>query len=207
MSYPKTPVIGLQTPDNAGIPGARGGDYADIVTNDQTLSSSLSNLDAFAGLMSASCYSIFGPSSGSLADLLAGGNNDGFGAEFTRTDRVIQEVVAWVANTGSGGVTTVDVLIQQGAVQPANFASIFQTNATRPCISGGLGGTQAALTIGPSGSSKTFVSGSTMLWPAGTLMQVKMTTAAGASGASLSKASGLTVQVFWKPSASFYAGA
>lgn len=200
MSYPVSKVLGLQIPDTAAVPP----DYSDKVANDQALSSSIANLDLFGGLMTGSSYSIFGPSSGSLADLLAGANNDGFGAEYTRTDRVIQEVVAWVANTGSGGVTTVDVQIQQGSVQPANFSSIFTNNSLRPVISGGLGGAQASLTIGPSGSSKTFVSGSNMVWAAGSLMRVLMTTAAGQVGASPSRATGLTVQVFWKPSASFY---
>lgn len=200
MPYNNTGILQLQIPDTSDTPATS---YVDKLYDDQLLSSSLAILDNWSGLMTGSCYSIFGPSSGSLADLLAGGNNDGFGMEYSRTDRVIQEVVCWVNNTGSGGVTAVDVLIQQGVVQPANFSSIFAAGASKPGISGGLGGTvQPAATLGNRGLPASFVSGSNTVWPKNTLLQVKMATAAGVGGASPGRASGLTVQVFWKPSGS-----
>ncbi len=163
---------------------------------EQSLNAGRQNIDQMAGCLTASCFTSFAVSSS--FDGIAGGS-DGW-AEYTRTDRVIQEVVAWAAQSGSGGVTTIDIQIQQGP--GGNFSSIF----------GPLGGpTNAAMRVALSSSLLNYglaksgqanmVSGSNMVWKAGTLMKCLFTTAAGAPGGSAQK--NIVTQVYWSPSASF----
>lgn len=156
------------------------------------------NTDQFAAFATGSMYSLF-QISGSTSDNL--GDAGGLGAEYNRAcDRVIQEVVAFAATSGSGGVSTIDVLVQQGV--GGNFSSIFgplggpTNNAMRVALSSSAGNYGLA----KSGQSN-MVSGSNMVWPKGTLLKCQLVTAAGAAGVSGQK--GLIVQVFWSPSGSY----
>lgn len=114
------------------------------------------------------------------------------GSAYARVDHVIREVVCWAAASGSGGVSRVDVDVQQGPA--GNFSSIFSDNAFKPALSSSLGNYGLA-------RGATFVSGSNMRWPAGTLIRAQLETAAGAGG--LSAQSGICVQVFYTPSGSY----
>ena len=147
-------------------------------------------VNEFAGLVTGS-FSLTFKTSGSSAGLL--GQNAGvIGAAYTREDNVIREVVAWAASSGSGGVTRIDVDIQQGVA--GNFSSIFSNSAFKPAVSSSLGNYGIA-------RSASFVSGSDMVWRAGTLIRAQLETAAGVEAASAQ--SGLTVQVFYTPSGSY----
>jgi hypothetical protein len=160
------------------------------------ISGAFEAIDQFVGQVTGSAYfTAFILNTGSAADLQTSVGAGFVGAEYNRSqDRIITEVVAWAQNSGSGGVSTVDVLVQQGQVFPANFGSIFTNNALRPAVSSSLGN------FGISKSS-TFVSGSNMVWKAGTLLQAKLLTAAVGTG--VNAQNGLTVQVYWKPSSSW----
>ena len=155
------------------------------------------NVDQMAGLLTSSCYSNFTVSSS--FDGLAGGSD--VWAEFTRTDRILQEVVCWAAASGSGGVTTVDIQVQ-GTPGAAAFTSIFgplggpANSAMKPALSASLGN------YGLARSGQTLMtSGSNTVWKAGSLMKCVFSTAAGAVGGSAQK--NIVVQVFWSPSGSF----
>lgn len=198
MSYPNTPVLGLQVPDTAGD----GLGYGDRLGDDQQLSSSLTAIDTFAGNMTGSaCFTMFCPASGSVMDLSPGGTDAAagvLGVEYNRScDRVIQEVVAFVAASGSNpaAVARVDVGIQQGTTFPANFGSIFTNAVFKPVISGSTGAYTPA-------KASTFVSGTNTVWRAGTLLKANVDLASGIA-AGLGAMRGLTVQVFWKPTGSY----
>lgn len=195
MAYPNTVVLQLPVPDTAGVPT----DYQDRLGNDQALSASHVVIDQFAaGMTGSACYTIWAIATGSATDFQGlGGLNNILGLEFNRSqDRVIQEVVAYHIASGSGGVTTVDVLVQQGATQPANFSTVFKSanNADKLALSSSAGNFGIA-------RQAAFVSGSNMVWPKGTLLQAKILTTAGGTG--LNAETGLTVQIFWKPSGSY----
>lgn len=198
MPYPNTSVLQLGVPDEASAPKTS---YVDTLTNDQLLSGSLVAVDQFAAAMTGSaCFTVFCPQTGSVLDLSIGGTDQAagiMGTEFNPLqDRVITNVVGWSSASGSNpaGVVRVDVLVQQGAVQPANFSSIFSNNTFKLAISGSSAN-------GPV-STKTFVSGTNMVWPKGTLLQAKADATNGL-GAGLSAMRGVTVQIFWKPSGSY----
>ncbi len=155
-------------------------------------------LDQFAANTTASLYSLF-QISGSTSDNL--GDAGGVGAEFNRSnDRILQEVVAFAVTSGSGGVTTIDVQVQNPG--GGTFSSIFgplggpANAAMQVALSSSLGNYGLAR----SGQTK-MVSGSNMVWPKGTSMKGVLTTAAGAAGGSGQK--GLIIQVFWAPSGSY----
>lgn len=157
----------------------------------EELDNNLEKINEFAADLTGSMVTRFSVS-GAIVDRLS---DAGFiGASFTNTDRVITEVIAYAGTSGSGGVTRIDVQIQQGSVQPANFSSIFSNNAYKPALSSSIGNL-----IPVSGS--TFVSGSNMLWRARSMLKVIADTAAGATG--LSGQDNVTVEVFWKPSGSY----
>lgn len=197
MSYPNTPVLDLQVTDTAADSPL---DYSSRVNDDQQLSSSLAAIDTFAGNVTGSMGFTMFMLSGSVSDML--GDSGIIGSEYNRLcDRVIQEVIAWATTSGSGGVTTIDVLVQQGSVQPANFSTIYLgNNVYRPAVSSSLGNFGMSKT-----GASNFVSGSNMVWKKGSLLQAKLLTVAGAAGVSGQK--NLTVQIFWKPSGSYGAGA
>ncbi len=155
-------------------------------------------IDAFAGKVTGSFCSKFSlhhsgvNSAMNMTHALLPGY---IGSEYSPNNRVIMEVVAWAAKSGSGGVSRVDVQIQQGSTQPANFASIFSNNAFKPAVSASLGDFGRV-------SCTTFVSGTNMVWGASSSLKVVQDTAAGAE-ALLSGQYGLTVEVLWKPSGSY----
>lgn len=190
-----SPVLGLQRAEVASFDLRQ---YTVEVDLENVLNGNRTTLDQFAAYTTSSLYSLF-QISGSTSDNL--GDAGGLGAEYNRSqDRVIQEVIAFAATSGSGGVSTIDVQVQQGP--GGNFASIFgplggpPNNAMRVALSASLGN----YGIARSGQSN-MVSGSNMLWPRGTLLKCQLTTAAGAAGVSGQK--GLIVQVFWTPSGSY----
>lgn len=195
MPYPNTTTLQLQVPDRAAVPS---NDYAGEVGLDQALSSSLVLVDEAVARHTGSCVTTFMPTTGSVLDLI-GGTDMGsgiMGVEYNRgCDRVILEVIGLAHASGSNpaGKAEVDIEVQQGVVQPANFSSIFTNVAFKLAHSGSHG-------LGPSRAS-TFVSGSNMVWRAGSCLRAVIDATSGL-GAGLSAMRGLTVQVFWKPSGS-----
>ncbi len=187
-----TPILGLESPNLESVPPH----YTRDLDSDRCHGNNTAAVDKFAGGVTSSFYSLFWVSSS--FDGPVGGD---VGSEYTRSDRVIQQVVAYAAGSGSGGVTTIDVQVQQGPVAPSNFSSIFGTNggaanaAMKVALSASLGNYGVA-------SSSLFVSGSNMLWPAGTIIKTVFSTAAGAPLAT-STQKGITIQVFWKPSGTY----
>ena len=197
MSYTPTTVLQLQVPDEASAPR---NSYPDQLTNDQQLSSSLVAVDQFAANVTASMFTTFCPTTGSVLDLNIGGTDQGagfIGAEYNRSqDRSILEVIGFTSASGSNpvGVVRVDVQVQQGATQPANYSSIFSANAMKLAVSGSHAN-------GPA-TARTFVSGTDMVWRKGTVLKAVADATSGVQ-AGLSAMRGLTVQVFWKPSGSY----
>lgn len=192
MSYPNTSVLQLPVPDTAAEQPMS---YQGRLANDQALSGALVNLDDNAARVSGSFYSLFSMS-GAVIDVMGSDGGAGvLGVEYTRTPRIIQEVVAWAAASGSGVlVTRLDVQVQQGPA-PANFSSIYSNNAFKPAISSSLGNYGVSRTA-------TFVSGAgAMPWPANTLLKVSVDAAH--AGAGLNAQRHITCQVFWKPSGSY----
>ena len=158
MSYPNTTNLALQVPDRAS---AAKNNFLDQVTLDQQLSASLSILDAAVG----------------AAGVIGSAFNDG-------ANRSISRVVAWAQQSGSGGVSRVDV--QFGLT---TFASIFSNNTFKPAVSSSLGDFGQV-------SKTAFVSGSAQVWPAGTTLKAILDTVAGDATTGAQK--GLVVQVIWK---------
>ncbi len=197
MSYPNTTVMQLPVPDKASSPV---NSYVDRVSDDQLLSSSLVILDQFSAVVTGTLFSTFCPTTGSVLDLNIATNDNGagfVGTEYNRSsDRVILEVVGFTSTSGSNpaGVVRCDVQVQQGAVQPANFSSIFSNNAFKLAVSGSAANGPVV--------ARTFVSGSNMVWPKGTLLKV-VADATNGLQAGLNAMRGLSVQVFWKPSGSY----
>jgi hypothetical protein len=150
----------------------------------------------------SACFTIFAPITGSVMDISPGGTDQGagiLGMEYNRVgNRVLLEAVAYVSATGSNpnGVARVDIQVQQGPVQPANFSTVFLGNATKLAVSGSSG----LSPIKASGAS--FVSGTNTIWPAGTLLLAKVDLASGIQ-AGLGAMRGLVVQLFWKPTGSY----
>ncbi len=187
-----SPVLGLPRLEVASFDLRQ---YSVEVDLENALNQARQNIDQMVGLLTGTCYTDFHVSSS--FDGLAGGAD--VGSAYTRQDRVIQEVVAWAGASGSGGVTTIDVQVQGPA---GNFCSIFgplgaaSNAAMRPALSSSLGN------YGIARSGQTLmVSGSNMVWKAGTLMKCLFTTAAGAVDGSAQK--NIDVYVHWSPSGSF----
>lgn len=198
MPYQNTPVLQLQIPDTTDTPPTS---FVDKLADDQQLSSSLQAIDTWAAAVTGSgFFSMFCPVTGSVLDfnISNGDAGSGFiGGEYNRSiDRIIQEVVGFTSASGSNpaAVIRVDIQIQQGTVQPANFSSIFSNNAFKLAVSGSNQNSPA--------KTSTFVSGSTMVWPRGTVLRAVADASSGVA-AGLGAMRGLTVQVFWKPSGSY----
>lgn len=156
------------------------------------------SIDDFAGRVTGSFEThLWSPGTGSNATiLLNSGLPAGYlGSAYSPIDRVITEVVAWAATSGSGGVTRLDVQIQQGAVQPANFSSIFSNNAFKPALSSSLGNFYRI-------SARTFISGTNMVWAASSSLKVILDTAAG-DATGINGQHGINVVIRWKPSGSY----
>lgn len=159
------------------------------ITGRQAITADLAAIDAFAAHVTASFVTTF-HYSGSAADLLTG---DFGSAHYATADRIVTNVVCWAATSGSGGVTTIDVQKQLGA--GLGFASLFSGSAVaRPALSASVGNYGIV-------STTSFVSGTSPIWSAGTLMRSVVLSAAGGTG--LNGQKGLTVQVFWAPSGSY----
>lgn len=184
-----TPVIDLEDEDTVTHPPH----YTTRVEEDRIVNANADKLDSWAGHCSASFATTLCMSSGSASDNM----DDGaiIGAAYSPTDRVIKEVICWAHKSGSGGVSRIDVDIQQGVA--GNFSSIFSNSAFKPALSSSLGNFGIA-------RSSTFVSGSNTVWPAGTIIRANLETAAGAAG--LSGQKGVTVEIRWTPSGTFGAG-
>lgn len=172
--------------------------YLERCLEDERNLSSLQQIDVFAGKVTGSFQTHFSaPGSGSNATVLLNSVLPAgyLGSAFSPIDRVITEVLAWAATSGSGGVTRIDVQVQQGSTQPANFASIFSNNAYKPALSSSLGSFYRV-------SATNFVSGTNMVWAASSSLKVVLDTAAGdATGANGQH--GINVVVRWKPSGSY----
>lgn len=165
------PVLGASIPN----------DYADNVERERINTANISKLDQYASSLSASLFTMF-CISGSTSDMLASDNY--VGSEYNRVAKTLLEVVAWAQTSGSGGVTRVDVQLQEPGSLTWN--SIFSDAALKPAVSSSLGdfGTSRATVF------------TTSSWAPGCMMRCKLDTAAGAPGISGQK--GLTVQIFYK---------
>lgn len=180
----QTPVLQLQNTQLAdGDPRS----YPFKLDFDTNLFGAHTALDLHAGNMTGSCYTLFTLGSGTISP--AGSVGKDIGAEYTRTNRVLQEVVAFATNSGSGGVTRIDVQVQDSG---GTFNSIFSNNAFKPALSSSLGNYGVA-------KSATFLTSS---WGAGKIIKASLDTAAGDATAANAQ-TGLTVMVFWKPSGSY----
>lgn len=175
MSYTPTNVLQLQVPDEASAPR---NSYPDQLSNDQQLSSSLVALDQFAASVTGSMSSVVFVS-GNLAPF----KTQVVYAEIANTPRVISHVVAFAQNSGSGGVTSVDVELSSSA---AGFQTIFANDAARAKVSSSLGNYGIARSAAPVTAS----------WNAGALMRVVL------YSDTVDQAS-LSVNVMWKPSGSY----
>ncbi len=184
-----TPVIDLETQNIAQSPPH----YTKDLEEDRVNNANSTKLDVWAGEVSGSFSSLLCISSGSASDNLDDGGI--IGVAYTPFDRIIREVVCWAHKSGSGGVSRIDVDIQQGP--NGNFSSIFSNNAFKPALSSSLGNFGLA-------KASTFVSGTNMVWPAGTLVRAHLETAAGAAG--LSGQKGVSVDIRWVPSGSYGSG-
>ncbi len=166
--------------------------------HDAKLDSTLAAIDSWAGKVTASFETHFySPQSGSNANILLNSVLPAgyLGSAFSPINRVITEVIAWAATSGSGGVTRLDVQIQQGATQPANFSSIFSNNAFKPALSSSLGNFYRV-------SCSTFVSGANMVWTASSSLKVILDTAAG-DATGINGQHNINVVIKWKPSGSY----
>lgn len=185
-----TPNLNLTPPQSPDGPK----NYVDQTEDYNNKVANQNKLDALVGHLSASSVTKFAMAgSGSALAALNGELSGVLGGAYSRDNRVIKEVVAWAIQSGSGGVSRVDVQVQ-GTPGAAAFTSIFSNNAFKPAISASLGNYGLA-------KASTFNSGSNMVWPAGSLLRVKLDTAAGADTTEGGQA-GVTVEVFWAPSAS-----
>lgn len=180
-----TPVLNLETADTTSAPPH----YTVRVEDDRIENANKDKVDAFCGHVSASFCETFYVS-GSIAghlgsgsgSLVAGSEFYG-GLRYAPRSRIITEIIAYQRMSGSNGVTVVNALT--GSKNNV-FGSIFSNLVFKPTLSASAGD----FTVG---STKTF---SDNRWPAGKMLGVALdsVTAAGAD---------LTVQVFWKPSASY----
>lgn len=173
-------TLNIETANLAGGPLA----YAERVEEDRKEIANNSAFDSFAGIATAS-FSTHLMISGTVSTLLS----SDIGSSYTKYNRVITDVIAWAARSGSGGVTRINVLRQEDGPGGA-FVSIFANNANKPAVSASLGnnvptsGTQITSTI--SGS----------LWKAGTVLKATFDTAADVQ-------QDVNVVIFWRPSGSY----
>lgn len=172
-----TPTLNIEHVDVTSNPPH----FTKDLETERVLNALVDDSDTWAGKVTSSFYSsviVTGSAEVNLGTI---------GSWYTPVDRVIKEVVAWAAFSGSGGVTRVDCAVQGPA---GNFVSVFSDNALKPAVSASLGDFGIA-------KSSTFISGSNMRWAAGKLMRVSLDTAA----TTLQRQ--LTVQVSWYPSGSW----
>jgi hypothetical protein len=187
---PTTPNLQLSSTDLAA-PGFDPRAYTARLDADTNLDASLSKVDVFAGSLTGSLVSVFSLGSSSVSDFLASSTpvTGVMGAEYTRVPMIFQEIVAFAAQSGSGGVTRIDVRVPDSN---GTFNSIFGNNAFKLALSSSAGNYGVA-------RASTFRTSS---WSAYTVAQVVVETAAGAAGGG-SGQYGLFVHVFAKPSGSY----
>lgn len=174
---PGSPILDLEPVDTATPNGPR---YSERVEQDGINNTNLDTIDAFAGWVTASFSTVL-RTSGTVSEQLA----SDIGSAYATYNRVITGVKAWHARSGSGGVTTVNVLRQEDGVGGA-LVSIYSNAAFYPAVSQSLGNYGIA-----SGGT---ISGS--LWKAGTVIVARPTTAGATS-------QDLHVQILWRPSGSY----
>lgn len=168
-------VINLESQNTAATPMS----YDNRLEEDRVDNANADKVGAYIGNTTASFSTRFfvsGTVSNNLTTVLA---------SYSPINRILTEVVAFSAQSGSGGVTRFDVQRQEDGVGGA-FRTVFSNNVYKPILSASAG------TFTPV-STKTF-SGS--LWPAGTLLKVLLDSAAVLQ-------SDVTLEVFWRPSASY----
>ena len=151
-----------------------------------SLSPVLPAYDAFVGAVTGSSETIFRLQSDSYSNATRD-----IGADKPGYARVITGVSCFAELSGSGGVTTVDVLMQDaGGV----FNSIFSgSNTQRPAVSASIGNYVVV-------SKTSFLTSS---WPAGQILRANLLNAAGDATTGAQK--GLSCIVYWRPSGSFLA--
>jgi hypothetical protein len=190
-----TPVLGLTRAEVTLNPF---NSYQAQVDLETQINDWRTKFDTVVGMLTASCYCDFVASSS--FDGIAGGS-DVYAEHNPGPNRIIQEVVCYAGQSGSGGVTTVDCQVQ-GTPGSTTFTSIF----------GPLGGpANAAMRVALSASAGNYglaksgqtlmTSGSNTIWPAGSLLKILFTTAAGAVGGSAMK--NIVTYVRWSPSGSW----
>lgn len=177
-----TPILNLEEVNSAGVPAH----YTRDLEDDRVENGNIDKIDDWAGSVSgAFCETFF--VSGALASHVGepyGGIRFNSGGPKT-----IVRVNAIQANSGSGGVTRVDVRKAPNGSFPAVSYSLFSNNVFKAILSASAGRYTAAQTT-------TFAAGSSSWDPGQTLTVWPDSVTDGPS-------SDLTVQVWWRPSASY----
>jgi hypothetical protein len=160
------------------------GGFPERIEADRIENANNAKIEAILGAMTASFNTTFFVS-GAMIDKV---NNAIGGAVNADNPRVFRECKAWCVNSGSGAlVTTFDVQLSSSA----GWTSIFSNDKLRPHLS-----SSAGVAIN---SQTTF---STSTWNAGQALRAIIKDAAGGD-AGAGAQSGVTLAIYWKPSASF----
>jgi len=188
----QTIVLGLSASNYA----ATQKEYSARVEDDAIENFNKDRLDGFAGHVTASFVETFYVS-GAIANYVSQGG--GISGEYygglrynPMGNRHITKVLAFVHQSGSGGVTTVDVQ-KKAAGAPGTNESLFSNLVYKVNLSHSAGIAAAVQTTTFAATSQS--------WAAGEFLGVCIEDAA--EGAAPNAASGLVVQVHWIPSASF----
>jgi hypothetical protein len=152
---------------------------------DAAMNTLLGLIDTFAGQVTGSYVTRFTTASGSVPNNLVGGD---MGSSYTRSPRVLQEVIAYAPQTGAlpTAFTQIDIQMQDGA---GVFNSIFSANNLKPCVTASLGNYAI-------NKVAVFRTGS---WPAGRLVRAVVDASNAGTG------SFIVCELFWKPSGSYTA--
>lgn len=177
-------VLPFQYPDTATNQPS----YTNRLAEDQALSSSIQVIDGFAGLVTGSFFEMF-YCSGAVSNHLGGVFPEPYGGiAHANTDRVITGVFAMMVNSGSGGVTQIDVRCGGSSALSSSTTSIFPNNAAKVILSSSVGAFGAV--------RATSFKNSPQIWSAGTWLMPVVDTAALLQ-------SDVSVVVYWKPSGSY----
>lgn len=187
----QTTVLGLSASNYAATQRS----YSERVEDDYIENFNKDRLDGFAGSVTASFVETFYVSGAIGTHLGQGGVHGGEyygGLRYNPMgNRHITKVLAFAAQSGSGGVTTIDV--QKKAGLPGTNESLFSNLAFKVNLSASAGAATAVQTTTFAPTSQS--------WAAGQFLGVVLQEAA--AGAGLSEAQDLVVQVHWIPSASY----
>jgi hypothetical protein len=170
-----TKVLNLTPMDIAAYPPH----YTKDVSVESQLDLNHNKIDAWAGKVTGSFVTMF-EATGSASTFVGAGG--GIGMSYAPVARIIKEVIAWNAHSGSGDVTRLDMQVSSSA----GFTSIFSNAIYKPILSQSYGD-------GGLGKTSTFLSN---VWPASSIL--KALVEAGAVGNNK-----LYVAVVWAPSASY----